>query len=150
MDKQSLEIPTCKCCNQRIPYLNHQTTTVAQQSQDSPVCSNTDDHPIPVSFKVTPSSTIAAHTGDHPIDDENSPLPSCGLQNVFTETVLSGSGDEDEDVEFSYRTETFLHSSSSQAGPHGFLGDALISLMSHHQFGFTRDFLCDVDAHFKM
>ena len=42
------------------------------------------------------------------------------------------------------------HSLLSQAGPHGFPGDALVSPLSHCQFGFTQDFLHDVSAHFKM
>ena len=99
---------------------------------------------------MTPSSTIAAHTaGVHTTDAENSPSPAHGLQNVFTETVLLGSDNEDEEVEFSYGTETLQHSLSPQAGLHGF-PDALISLLSCHQFGFTRDFLHDAGAHFKM
>ena len=98
---------------------------------------------------MTPSSTIAARTSDHPTDDDNSPSPTHGLQNVFAETVLSGSDDKDEEVEFSYRTETMQCSLPPQASSHGFPGDALVSPLSCHQFGFTRDFLCDAGVHFK-
>ena len=98
---------------------------------------------------MTPSSTIASHTGDHPTDDENSPQSSHGLQNVFAETVLLGSRDEEEEVEFSYGTGTLPHSLPPQAGLCGFPGNALISPISHHQFSFTRDFIHDAGAHFK-
>ena len=99
---------------------------------------------------MTPSSTVAAHTSNHPTDDENSPLPTHGLQNVFAETVFSGSDEEDGEVEFSYGTEPLQCSLPHQAGSHGFLGDALVSLLSCCQFGFTRDFFHDVGAHFKI
>ena len=53
---------------------------------------------------MTHSSADAVPTDDRPTDDENSPLPTHGLQNVFAETILSGSDDEDEEIEFSYGT----------------------------------------------
>ena len=99
---------------------------------------------------MTPSSAAAIPTDDHPTtDDENSPFTTHGLQNVFTEIILSGSDNEDEEVEFSYGTKPLQCSLPPQVGPHGFLGDALVSPLSHHQFGFTRDFLHDAGAHFK-
>ena len=99
---------------------------------------------------MIPSSAAASiPTDDCPTDDENSPLPTHGLQNLFAETILSGSNDEDKEVEFSYGTEPLSHSLPSQAGPCGFPGNTLVSPLSCCQFGFTRDFLHDVGAHFK-
>ena len=76
---------------------------------------------------MTPSSTAAVPADDRPTDDENCPLPTHGLQNVFAGTILSGSDDENEEVEFSYGTEPLPCSLPPQAGPHGFPGDALVS-----------------------
>ena len=116
--------------------VGHQSTDVAWQSQDSPVPSNTDNHPVPVSAEATPSSTIAAHTGGLPTDDETSPLPSRGLQNVFAETVLSGSDEEDEEVKFSCRTEPLQCPLPPQASSHGscFLHYLVTSLVSLETF----------------
>ena len=141
--------------------VGHQTTTVAWQSQqDSPFPSNTDDCPVPVSVEVTPSSAIADHPVDQPAGDGNSSSPAHGLQHVFTQTVLLNSDDEDEKVKFDYGAETLLHPSSNlsksqhtsshQMGPHGIPGDALVSPLSRCQFGFTRDFVHDAGAHFKI
>ena len=99
---------------------------------------------------MTPSSADAVPTVDHPTSDERNPLSLHGLLNVFAETVLSGSDEEDEEIKFSYGTGPSPHSLPSSMGLHGFLGDALVSPLSHHQLGFTHDFLHDVGAHFKM
>ena len=98
---------------------------------------------------MTPSSADAVPPVDCPTSDDCDPLSLHGLQNVFTEMVLSGSEEEDEEIEFSYGTRPSPHSLPSSMGLHGFLGDALLSPLSHHQFGFTRDFLHNTGAHFK-
>ena len=129
--------------------VGHLTTDVARWSQTSPVPSNPGNHPAQVSLVATPSSAIAGCLSNQSQDVAHSPLSTHGLQNVYAETVLLGSDDEDKEIEFSYRTEPLPCSSPPQAGLHGFLGDALISPMSCRQFGFTRDFIHDAGAHFK-
>ena len=110
---------------------------VTWQLHDSPIPSNADNGPTPVSAAVTPSSANAVPTIDHPTDDERSPLPTHGLQNVFTETILLGSDEEDEEIKFSYGTGPSSCSLPSPTSPHGFPGNTLVSPLSHHQFGFT-------------
>ena len=129
--------------------VGHPSTAVAWRPNDSPVSLAPDVRPAPVSADVTPSSVDAALPVDRPTRDSNNPLSSHGLQNVFAETVLSGSDEEDEEIEFSYGTGPSPRSLPPSTSPRGFPGDALVSPLSRRQFGFTRDFLRDAGAHFK-
>ena len=98
---------------------------------------------------MTPSSDVTVRPDARPTDVTGSSLAVDGLENVFAETVLSGSDDDEEGIEFSYETGWRMRLLTPSAGPRAFPGDALISLLSRHQFGFTRDFLCGAGAHFK-
>ena len=60
--------------------VGHCSMAVTWQSRDSPVPSDADDCPAPVSAEVTSSSATAIPTDDHPTAAEDSPLPTHGLQ----------------------------------------------------------------------
>ena len=93
------------------------------------------------------TSQVFSESGDAPpvnISRESSSLAP-GLGNVFAETIsVSGSDDAEEEIHFSYGSATLQPPSLC-----GFPGDALLSPMSRHHFGFTTDFLRDAGAHFK-
>lgn len=126
----------------------HSASIIIRRPSDSSVSSPISNHPVPVSANATPSSAITACLDNHPADVMINPSAAPGLENVFAETVPLDSNNE-ERVEFSYGPETLLCPLLPSASPHGFPGNALVFLLSHHWFGFTRDFLHNAGAHFK-
>ena len=129
--------------------VGHCSPAVTWQQQDSPVSFDPDVQPAPVSTDVTPSSANVVPMVDCPTSNECNPLSMHGLQNVFAKTILSGSDEEDEEIEFSYGTGPSPCSLLSSTGLCGFPGNALVSPLSCHQFGFTHNFFHDAGAHFK-